>query len=77
VNVLGKGAVPQPPAPGEEREKDPEEKDGKGAAGAPRVLIVRTPDGRLTWLQALASRRNGVVAGGIRACLINCVSGCR
>ena len=35
--------------------------------GAPHVLIVRTPDGRLTWLQALASRRKGDVAAGIPA----------
>jgi len=40
---------------------DPEEKE-KAAAGAPHVLIVRTPDGRLTWLQALASRRKGDVS---------------
>jgi transposase len=31
------------------------------------VLTVRTPDGRLTWLQALASRRKGAVAAGIPA----------
>ena len=31
------------------------------------MLIVRTPDGRLTWLQALASRRKGDVAAGIPA----------
>ncbi len=29
----------------------------KAAAGAPHVLITRTPDGRLTFLQAMASRR--------------------
>ena len=66
VSVLGKDA-PQPPAPGEERDKDPEEKDGKAAAGAPHVLIVRTPDERLTWLQAIGSRRKGDVASGIPA----------
>ena len=65
VNVLGKGAAPQPPAPGTE-EQDPEERD-KAAAGAPHVLIVRTPDGRLTWLQAIGSRRKGDVAGAIPA----------
>ena len=65
VNVLGR-AAPQPAASGGEEEKDPEEKDGK-AAGAPHVLIVRTPDGRLTWLQAIASRRKGDVATGIPA----------
>ena len=31
------------------------------------MLIVRTPDGRLTWLQAIASRRKGDVAAGIPA----------
>jgi len=41
VNVLGR-AAPQPAVSGGEEEKDPEEKDGK-AAGAPHVLIVRTP----------------------------------
>jgi transposase len=64
VNVLDR-AAPQPPAPGEEV-NDPEEK-GKAAAGAPHVLIVRTPDGRLTFLQAIGSRRKGDVAGGIPA----------
>jgi hypothetical protein len=38
---------------------------GGAAAGAPHVLIVRTPDGRLTWLAALASRRKGDVADAI------------
>jgi hypothetical protein len=65
VNVLDK-AVPQPAAR-EEDETDPEEKDGKAAAGAPHVLIVRTPDGRLTFLQAIASRRKADVAAGIPA----------
>ena len=65
VNVLDKTA---PPAGQEEKEEDPEEKDGKAAAGgAPHVLIVRTPDGRLTWLQAIASRRKAAVAAGIPA----------
>ena len=64
VNVLDKNA-PQPAAR-EEEEQDPEGKE-KAAAGAPHVLIVRTPDGRLTWLQALASRRKGDVAAGIPA----------
>ena len=41
--------------------------DEKTAPGAPHVLIVRTPDGRLTWLQALASRCKGDVAAGIPA----------
>jgi transposase len=64
VNVLGKPL--QPAAREEEDEKDPEEKE-KTAAGAPHVLIIRTPDGRLTWLQALASRRKSDVAAGIPA----------
>jgi transposase len=65
VNVPGKNA-PQPAAREERGEQDPEDKE-KAAAGAPHVLIVRTPDGRLTWLQALASRRKGDVAAGIPA----------
>ena len=65
VNVPGKNA-PQPAAREQGGEQDPEDKE-KAAAGAPHVLIVRTPDGRLTWLQALASRRKGDVAAGIPA----------
>jgi hypothetical protein len=65
VNVPGKNA-PQPAVREEGGEQDPEDKE-KAAAGAPHVLIVRTPDGRLTWLQALASRRKGDVAAGIPA----------
>jgi hypothetical protein len=49
VNVLDK-AVPQPAAREEKEDTDPEEKDGKAAAGAQHVLIVRAPDGRLTFL---------------------------
>jgi transposase len=65
VNVLDK--TPQPAAQEDrEQEQDPEEKD-KAAAGAPHVLIVRTPDGRLTWLQAIASRRKAAVAAGVPA----------
>ena len=66
VNVLDSSA-PQPAGREQEgEEQDPEGKE-KAAAGAPHVLIVRTPDGRLTWLQALASRRKGDVAAGIPA----------
>ena len=61
VNVLDKTA-PQPAAPGEG--EDPEEKE-KAAVGAPHVLIVRTPDGRLTFLQAIGSRRKDAIAAGI------------
>ena len=64
VNVLDK--TPQP-VPVPDGEKDPEGKDGKTAAGAPHVLIVRTPDGRLTFLQAIGSRRKDSVGGGIPA----------
>ena len=64
VNVLDSSA-PQLAAREEQEEQDPEEE--KAAAGAPHVLIVRTPDGRLTWLQALASRRKADVAAGIPA----------
>ena len=69
VNVAGKTPLPDP-EPGDPGEADPEEKAGKqdkAAAGAPHVLVVTTPDGRLTFLQALASRRKGSVAGGIPA----------
>ena len=64
VNVLDTTA-PQPAAQDDD-EQDPQEKE-QPAPGAPHVLIVRTPDGRLTWLQALASRRKGDVAAGIPA----------
>jgi hypothetical protein len=66
VNVLDK-AAPPPAARDEKEETDPEEKDGKAPAGAPHVLIVRAPDGRLTFLQAIASRRKADVAAGIPA----------
>jgi transposase len=65
VNVLDR-TVPAP-GPDEVGEADPEEKDGKAAAGAPHVLIVTTPDGRLKFLQALGSRRKGSVGSGIPA----------
>ena len=77
VNVLDNTAPTPTPAPEKEKdnekekdgagEKDPEEKDGKSPAGAPHVLIIRTPDGRLTSLLALGSRRKGSVGGGIPA----------
>jgi transposase len=67
VNVLDRAPLPEP-APGDAGEADPEEKDQKKEApGSPHVLIVTTPDGRLTFLQALASRRKGSVGGGIPA----------
>ena len=65
VSVTDKTPLPDP---GPDREADPEEKEGKkAAAGAPHVLVVATPDGRLTFLQALGSRRKGSVGGGIPA----------
>jgi transposase len=67
VNVLDK-TPPPAPEPDEACEADPEEKDGKKAgAGAPHVLIVTTPDGRLRLMLALASRRKGSVGAGIPA----------
>ena len=65
VNVLDKTV---PPALAREQGKDdsdPEEKEGKAAAGAPHVLIVRTADGRLTFLQAIGSRRKDAIGAGI------------
>ena len=63
VNVLDKTA-PQPAGQDEQDEADPEEKD-KAASGAPHVLIVRTPDDRLTFLQAIGSRRKDAIAAGL------------
>ena len=63
VNVLDQAA----PAPAEENgAAGPEEKDAK-AGGSPHVLITRTPDGRLTFLQAMASRRKAALAAGLPA----------
>ena len=65
VSVTDKTPLPDPEPGGG---ADPEEKEGKkAAAGAPHVLVVATPDGRLTFLQALGSRRKGSVGGGIPA----------
>jgi transposase len=64
VNVLDKTPLP---APDDAGEADPEEKDGKAPAGAPHVLIVTTPDGRLRLMLALASRRKGSAGAGIPA----------
>ena len=65
VNVLD-GSAPAA-APEDKDEPDPEEKDGKAGAGAPHVLITRTPDGRLTFLQAIGSRRKSSVAAAVPA----------
>jgi transposase len=66
VNVLDKTPLPAP-EPGDAGEADPEGKDGKSPGGAPHVLIVTTPDGRLRLMLALASRRKGSVGAGIPA----------
>ena len=66
VNVLDK-TVAAGPAPDEGKKRTRRRRTGRRAAGAPHVLIVRTPDGRLTFLQAIASRRKGGVAAGIPA----------
>src|SRR6266571_6198504 len=63
LNVLAPGAVPHPAG----REDEDPEDGGKRAPGAPHVLAVRTPGERLTWLQALGSRRKEDVTGGIPA----------
>jgi len=65
VNVLD-NSVPRAVPPEEGEGADPEEKDTP-AAGAPHVLITRTPDGRLTFLQAIASRRKDAIAAGLPA----------
>jgi hypothetical protein len=65
VNVLDKTPLPGPAD--DAGEADPGEKDGKQAAGAPHVLIIRTPDGRLSAMLALASRRKDSVGTGIPA----------
>jgi Transposase IS66 family len=65
VNVLDKTVAPAAVPPDRE-EADPEEKQGT-AAGAPHVLITRTPDGRLTFLQAIGSRRKDAIAAGLPA----------
>ena len=41
------------------REKDPQ--TGEPADGAPHVLIVRPPGGKLTWLRAMSSRRAAAI----------------
>ena len=66
VNVLDKTPLPAPAAD-DAGEADPEEQDGKKAAGAPHVLVVTTPDARLRLLLALASRRKAAVGGAIPA----------
>jgi transposase len=64
VNVLDGSAAAAVP---QEKDEPNPEKDGQAAAGAPHVLITRTPDGRLTFLQAVGSRRKGSVAAAVPA----------
>ena len=61
VNVLDRAVAPAAEKDG----ADPEEKQESAPAGAPHVLITRTPDGRLTFLQAMASRRKAALAAGL------------
>jgi transposase len=61
VNVLAPGTPAQ--AAGQE-EEDPEDGDRR-ALGAPHVLVIRTPDERLTRLQALGSRPKEDVTAGV------------
>jgi len=64
VNVLDRSAPPRAAGQDEDgKDEDPEEKDR--APGAPQVLVVRTPDERLTFLQPIGSRRKSDVGGGI------------
>ena len=56
-----------PAAPEEAGEHDPDKHKDTASAGTPHVLIIRTPDGLLTWLQALGSRRKADVGAGIPA----------
>ena len=74
VNVLDEaGPAPVPAGEEPEQDKDPEEKDGKAAAGAPHVLITRTPDGRLTFLRAIGSRRKDAIAAGLPSLFTGCL----
>ena len=63
VNVLAPGA----PAQGAGQEEEDPQDGRKTASGAPHVLVIRTPDERLTWLQALGSRRKEDVTAGVPA----------
>ena len=61
VSVPGRGPVR---AGAEEADPD----DGRpAAAGAAHVMIVRTPDERLTFLQAMGSRRKDAIAAALPA----------
>jgi hypothetical protein len=66
VNVLDK-TPPPPAAPVEAGEHDSDEQKDTASAGTLHVPIIRTPDGLLTRLQALGSRRKADVGAGIPA----------
>jgi transposase len=40
---------------------------GEPVKGAPHVMVIRTPDERLTWLTGLTSRRHDTVIAALRA----------
>src|SRR5262249_7294058 len=40
---------------------------GQPVAGSPHVMVIRTPDERLSWLSGLVSRCYDVVIAGLRA----------
>ena len=61
VSVLDRAAALAAPAA---EDADPDE-GRPAAAGAPHVMIVRTPDERLTFLQAIGSRRKDAIAGAL------------
>ncbi|MDR3033498.1 MAG: IS66 family transposase [Kitasatospora sp.] len=72
VSLLDRAAPAAAPT-AEDGEQDPEERDGKAEPGAPHVLITRTPDGRLTLLQAIASRKKAAIAAGLPASFTGCL----
>ena len=63
MNVLDRSAPPRAAGQDEDGKDEGPEKDR--APGAPQVLVVRTPDERLIFLQPIGSRRRGDVGGGI------------
>jgi hypothetical protein len=62
VSVLDRAPLPAAQAADE---ADPDEGRPAAAAGAPHVMVVRTPDERLTFLQAMGSRRKDAIAGAL------------
>jgi hypothetical protein len=62
VKVLDRASAAA--APAAEEAADPDE-GRPAAAGSPHVMIVRAPDERLTFLQAMGSRRKDAIAGAL------------